>query len=157
MVVGLCLLPSLAICREGPVTQDEAAAVFTKAEHVMRDVLQIKKATPAFPKGTGPATRAQILKHFAALYAALEPKFKFSTPAQRSAPGVMSLKDPQVKLTALKLETLGFVDRYGPLVTSKSEGLLPHEFGDALGYFMARVAELTHTPSTKFSPYLLPP
>jgi hypothetical protein len=157
LVIGLALLPFQATGTEAPVSQTEAATIFSKAEHVMKDVLQLKISTPAFPKGTGVATRSQILKHFAALYTALEPKFKFSTPAQRSAAGVISLKDPQIKLTALRLETLGFIDRYGPLVTSKSDGLLPNEFGDALGYFMARVAELTHTPSTKFSPYLSPP
>jgi hypothetical protein len=28
------------------------------------------------------------------------------------------------------------------------------EFGDALGFLLLRLAELTHTPSSKWSPYM---
>lgn len=154
LVVLILMFPVLAFARQGEVSQVEASAVFAKADQVMRSVLQIKKAPPAFARGNGIATRGQILKYFATLYTALEPKFKFGLPHQKSAPEVISLKEPQLKQTAIRLESLGFLDRYGPLATSKSDGLQPQEFGDTLGYFMARVAELTHTPSSKFSPYL---
>ncbi|HVT13870.1 MAG TPA: hypothetical protein VHE55_16525 [Fimbriimonadaceae bacterium] len=139
---------------EAPVTQAEAATVFTKAEQVMKSVLRYKTAAPAFQRGTGVATREQILKHFSDLMAAMKGKFKFTPPPLPSAPAYVSFKDPKTKELAVKMEALGFIDRYGPLATSKTEGLSPQEFGDALGYFMARIAELSHTPSSKFSPYL---
>ncbi|MFI5385745.1 MAG: hypothetical protein ACHQ50_06455 [Fimbriimonadales bacterium] len=155
LVLVLTTLPSFA-AEEKPVTQAEAAAVFSKAERVVMGVLQLKVNGLAFPNGTAPATREQVLKHFLAFYAAVESKFKFTPPPAKSAPNFIKFHDAKTKQIAEKLELLGFVDRYGPLVTSTGEGLLPDEFGDALGYFIARVAELTHMPSAKFSPYLTP-
>lgn len=139
-----------------PVTRAEAAAVFAKADRVIRSVLKLPSSGAAFPTGSGIATREMIVQHFQAVYHAVEAKFTFTPPPQKSAPQFMSFRNPKTKETAVRLEILGFIDRYGPLVTSKSDGIEPAQFGDALGYFLARIAELTHTPSSKFSPYLMP-
>lgn len=154
----ICLSAAWAMATppEPPVTQAEAAAVFARAEQVIKGLIGHKGSTAKFPSGAGVATREQILRHFGALYEAVEPKIKFTPPKIKPAPGVMSIKDEQVKQIAIKLQSLGLVDRFGPLVTSKTAGLEPGQFGDALGFFMARVAELTHTPKRKFSPYLMP-
>jgi hypothetical protein len=149
LFLALCALPSFAVM-EPQVTQAEAATVFAKAEQVLKSVLRHKDSPKPFPSSSAIASREQILKHFLAIYTVVQPKLK-------TAPSVISVKSPEIKSIVLKLESLGFVDRFGPLVTSKAEGLQPSEFGDALGYFIARVAELTHTPTTKFSPYLSPP
>jgi hypothetical protein len=39
-------------------------------------------------------------------------------------------------------------------VGPNKDTLTIEEFGDALGYFFARLADLTHTPSFEYSPYL---
>jgi hypothetical protein len=140
---------------EPPVSRAEASAVFQKAERVMKAVLRYTEKVPPFPTTSGTATRAEILKHFLAIYRALTSKFKFTPPGQKPLLAIMSIKDPDSKKAAERLESLGFMDRYGPLATSKNEGLLPGEFGDAVGFFIARVAELSHTPSAKFSPFLM--
>lgn len=155
-VLFICCAP-IVVAEEKPVTQTEASAIFAHAERVILNVVQVPRKPAAYPAGAGTATREEILKHFLALYEVVKPKFKFTPPARKAAANVISVKEPQVRRIAEKLETLGFVDPYGPLVASKSEGLSPREFGDALGYFIARIAELTHMPSTKFSPYLMPP
>lgn len=153
LLLALGLLPAYAAC-DSPVTQSEAAAVFVKAERVMKTVLQYKAPVPAFPGGASTATREQILNHFQAIFEVVKVKFKFTPPKLPAAPSVISFKAQRSRDLAQRMEVLGFIDRYGPLATSKTEGLSTQEFGDALGYFMARVAELTHTPSSKFSPYL---
>lgn len=156
-LIALCLafglLPAYA-ASQSPVTQSEASAVFAKAERVMKSVLQFKTPAPAFPKGASVATREQILNQLQAIFEVVKVKFKFTPPKLPSAPSVISFKASKAKELALRLEVLGFIDRFGPLATSKTEGLSTQEFGDALGYFMARVAELTHMPSSRFSPYL---
>jgi hypothetical protein len=152
----LCALSSFART-EAPVTQEEAATVFTKAEQVLKTVLRHKDTPKPFPSSKAIASREQILKHFLAIYTAVQPKFKITISRMKTAPSVINVKSPEIKSIAIKLESLGLIDRFGPLVTGKAEGLQPNEFGDALGYFIARVAELTHTPTTKFSPYLSPP
>lgn len=152
---AFCALPSFGV-RNAAVTRAEAAAVFTRTDKIVIKILHLRKKPTAFDGGAGVATREQILKQFLAVYEVAQPKFKFTPPPQKSAPSVISFKDAKTKALVQRLEVLGFVDRYGPLATSKSEGLEPQEFGDAVGYFLARLAELTHTPSAKFSPFLMP-
>lgn len=154
--VSILAVAAMAAAKETPVTKSEAAAVFGRAQKVIRDVLRLKTDLTAFPGGAGVATRAQILEHFQTILKTVEPRFKVTPPRLKPAASFISLKDPAAKKLAEQLEILGFVDRYGPLATSKDDGLEPRQFGDALGFFLTRLAELTHTPSTKFSPYLMP-
>jgi hypothetical protein len=156
LLLCLCVVVPCWGKAEAPVTQAEAAAVFTKADQVMKSVIKYKATAPAFPASTAIATRGQVLRHLNALVEAVQPKFKFKLPRQPSAPAVISFKDPALKQMAERLESLGFIDRYGPLVTSKAEGLQPDDFGDAVGYFIARIADMTHMPSWKFTPFLMP-
>lgn len=149
-------LAAIVMSQGAPVSQAEAGAIFVKANLAIKTVLGLKTAPPVFAPGSGIATREQVLKQFAALYDYTQAKFKFTATKRPSVPGVISFKDPQTKQLAIRLETLGFVDRYGPLVTAKSDGMSTQEFGDALGYFLARLAELSHLPSSRFSPYLMP-
>src|SRR5579862_5208495 len=127
------------------VTRAEAATVFARAEQALSTVLRLKKKPVAFAGGSGTATREEILQHLFAVYEASEPKFKFTPPLQKPAREALSFRAAKTKAIAQKLEAMGFIDRYGPLATSKSVGLMPAEFGDALGFFIARLAELTHT------------
>ncbi|HTQ11261.1 MAG TPA: hypothetical protein VMI31_14445 [Fimbriimonadaceae bacterium] len=144
-----------AFGKDAPVTRSEAASVFAKTDKAMNSVLHFRKAPAPFTAGAGVASRGLILEHLYAVYEASVPLFKFTAPPFKSAPDVLAFKGAEKNL-ALKMEVLGFIDRYGPLATSKADGLTPREFGDTVGYFMARIAELTHTPSAKYSPYLAP-
>jgi hypothetical protein len=146
----------MASAKEPPVTKAEAAATFTRAQQMIKEVLRLKKDLAAFPKGPGVATRAQIIQQLHSIVTAVEPRFKVTLPKVKAESRFLSFADPTSKKLAERLEVLGFVDRYGPLATSKDEGLEPRQFGEALGFFLSRLAEYTHTPSTQFSPYLMP-
>jgi hypothetical protein len=52
------------------------------------------------------------------------------------------------------LVRLGAVARVGPLATNKSDTIDAPDFGDAIGFFLARMAEITHQPSSKWTPWL---
>ena len=138
------------------VTQRDAAAVFAKAEQMIRSTLQLKTSLPPFAASDAGLTRDQVIGRFAQIVSLVTPKFVFNSPRLATFPSLMTFKDAHVRLQADNLAASGFVDRVGPLLTSKEPGMTASEFGDALGYFLCRVAEMTHTPSSKYSPYLMP-
>jgi hypothetical protein len=156
VILGASFLPTWAPAKEPPVTRTEAAAVFAKAQKIIKSVLKLKSEMAVFPAGPGLASRSQILQHFDRIRRAVEPQFRFTPPREKPAAAFISFKDPASKRLAEQLEVMGFLDRYGALATAKTDGLEPRQFGDALGFFVSRIAELTHTPSSKFSPYLMP-
>lgn len=56
----------------------------------------------------------------------------------------------------------GLIPTVGPITVAAGsrpgaggERYTVEEIGDALGYFISRVAELTYTPTPKFTPYLM--
>lgn len=156
VVAGIAMFPVASSAVEPPVTRSEASAVFGRTQKVLKSVLKLPADIPVFSGGDGVATREQVLRHFDRISRIVEPLFKFTPPKVKAAVPYISFKDPEAKKIAERLEVMGFLDRYGALATSKAEGMDPKQFGDAIGFFVARVAELTHTPSTRFSPYLMP-
>ncbi len=156
-LVLFCCTAVIAAAQGALVTQAEGAAVFARTEQAMRTVLEMKAQLPAFPSGASVLGREQILKRLDEMVMLAEPKFKFTPPKVRFIPSLVTLKSPAARQLAEKLVVLGFVDKAGSLVGSKADGLTVAEFGDAIGYFITRLAEMTHTPTRKFSPYLMPP
>jgi hypothetical protein len=120
----------------------------------MKTVLNLGQEAPAFPGGKTAVSREQVVKHLAKLYDLIVPKLTLTPPRIAFDRGLMTLKDTDARAKAERLAVLGFIDKVGPVVASKSPVMTTTEFGDAIGYFLCRVAEVTHTPSTKFSPYL---
>lgn len=138
------------------VRVSEANATFTKYERVIRKVLGLPgTSAPAPSKDTKPATRAQILNGMNRLFEMAKPEFKMTPRDTRYDANQFSIPRGNPSRGVLeKLVKWGFVGKVSPLATSKNDGLSLAEFGDAMGLFLARIADLTHTPSTKFSPYL---
>ena len=134
------------------VTKAEFLAVVTKVEEAIAEVITIK--IPGLPKvGKGVATRVEIINRFYIWHRSVKPKYKHT-------PTFISFDAKLLTLKSSKLDELirwGFVGRVAPLATSKAVGLPPAEFGDTLGYFLSRLADLTHAPTSKFSPFLMPP
>jgi hypothetical protein len=52
------------------------------------------------------------------------------------------------------LVRMGAVAKIGPLATGPGNVLTVPEFGDAIGFFLARMAQMTHLPSSKWTPAL---
>jgi len=141
---------------EAPVTQAEVHSVFTRAAKMLFSVLTLKSQVevekPLNP--TAPATRLQIVKSLYRLYLSAKPKFKFTPKPVVFNPKRISIKDPAAHQYLEKLITLGLVAPVGPLAAGPTTSLSIDHFGDALGFFLTRIAELTHMPDNKWSPGL---
>jgi hypothetical protein len=142
---------------QAPVTQAEAAAAMDRAEAIVRRVLGLPEAAlrPAPPASDAPATRSGIVRDFGRLFRLAEPRFVFTPRPQRfDAARLRRLPAASDQAQLERLVRWGAVAPYGPLATNPG-GLSPEEFGDALGFLVARIAELTHTPDARFSPGLM--
>jgi hypothetical protein len=139
----------------GPVTQAEALAVFQRAEKVLRSVVKIRGGSATkLSAAKAPVKRAQVIQEMDRLFALAKPAFKL-TPKRVKLTGVaFTVKDSAALTSVKRLASWGFVARLGPIATSSSDTLSVTEFGDAIGFFLLRMSELTHMPSTKWSPYL---
>lgn len=140
-----------------PVTRSEVSAIFRKVDQVVaKSIIQTKSSSNLPNSGAGNASRSEIISEFHRIYQQCKPRFKYT-----SNPALIERKlitipgsDPSRKMVE-NLIAWGFIGRYDPIATSKSTGMLPEDFGFALAQFLGRLCELTHTPSSKFSPTMM--
>lgn len=155
---------ALCLAVESPVTRGELDAVLRKAEAALVGVLQLQTGLPKpivsanqTPESTKAATRAQTLAGLNRLFELAKPKFRFTPKPIFADTSRLTLPtDPNAKEVLLKLIRWGCVAPTGPLAAGKKDALMPEELGDALGWFLCRIAELTHSPDIEYSPYLTP-
>lgn len=148
---GKVVLPASAASK--PVTAREAREAFTKVAALLMKTNGRPLGTTSIPAADRPATRAEIVAEMARLYKAAEPAFRF-TPAPTTHDASKFRIDAAQKAPLDRLVTRGAVARIGPLAVGPTLGLTPKQFGDALGFFMARVSQLSHLPSPKWTPML---
>jgi hypothetical protein len=137
------------------VTRDEVRRSFSRLENAVKTV--VPKYAPGAPlnlAGDQNATREQIILQMDRVFQGAKPAFRFSPRKVTYDAKLLSVRDPAAKRALENLIAWGFVGKVTPLATSKNPGLGLKDFGDSMGFFLARLAELTHTPSSKFSPYL---
>jgi hypothetical protein len=103
--------------------------------------------------GSSPVTRDQVVAEMDREYEALRPQIKFTPNPAPIDPDMLRIS-ASVKPKLIKLIKLGFIGRVAPLATGPKASLEPAEFGDAIGFFITRMAQLTHMPSPKWSPLL---
>lgn len=138
-----------------PVTVAEVYATVDRLETAIRKVVLREKATYT-PRKVGadrPATRPEIIAEFYRLYLSAKPKFKF-TPRPVPYNAKLFTISSEAREPLEKLVKTGFIGKVAPVATGTGPGLTIEEYGDALGFFMARIGDLTHTPSSKWSPYM---
>lgn len=140
-----------------PVTKREAAETLRKVRTAVYKVILKKSATAyAWKPGAGPITRNELILELSKLLKEAKPAFKFTpTMANYRASDIVV---PVGSLARKPLEELlawGFIGKVDPLATSNRETFTTTEFGHTLGFFLSRLCELSHTPSTKFSPMLM--
>jgi hypothetical protein len=139
---------------QGPVTQAEAAAALGKVEKAIEGVLKSKPAkASALRKTAQPVSREQVVLEMDRLLEAARPSFRFTPRPAMFDPRQLTIGD-DARPAAERLVTLGFLPRAGVLAAGTQKTVTLKEFGDELGLFIARIGELTHTPSSKWSPYL---
>ena len=135
----------------GDVTRAEAAQVMTKLRRACREVLGVSVSPkPTISAGKDVVSRKDILEEFATIHRAAAASFKLSPQPVSFDPKRFTVQSPA--LTSLVKG--GFVAKVGPLAAGKRAGVSPNELGDAIGFFVARLAEVTHLPSSRWTPYL---
>lgn len=135
------------------VTVGEANTVLYQLESATRKILKVGGTAKKPAESKKEATRTQVIDGLFAIYEVARPKF-------RIAPNPIKFDEKVFNVTGQSKDRLsilvrqGFVGRVSALATSKTPGLTLEEFGDAVGLFVARLADLSHTPSRQWSPYL---
>lgn len=139
-----------------PVTKSEAAAVFARARKVI-NVARIASVpdNATIANSVQLVTKEDVITEFAKIFSASSSAIKFVP--NRTALDTKRVKvAPAAMANLKKLVSWGFIAPYGPLSTGAKSSLSPKEFGDAVAYFLCRLADVTHMPSIKWSPYLQP-
>ena len=140
---------------DAPVTQAEAHEFFGRVQNAVVAVNKIKSPSSIkLGSAATPATREEVVLEFDRIFSMTQPSFSFKPKKGPLNPKVIRLKSPEAQKAAVKLAQWGCVDRVGALLTNPTDTLTPTQFGDAVGFFVARLAELTHITSVKYSPYL---
>jgi len=143
--------------REAPLTEAEWNRVLVKAESVVRTALELPAPVRSAAIGTShPVTRRGVVQGLDRLFAVVRPRMSF-TPRPRVAD--LTRLSPETDAThQLRLKSMlqwGLMAPVGPITLGKRERYSVAEVGDALAYFLSRVAEITYTPTTRFTPYLM--
>jgi hypothetical protein len=139
---------------KSPVTQAEAKAVFIKAATVLKPVIGGNFPAPKLANSAKAVSRAEVVEEFTRLFMAAKPAFKLIPRKVRFDAARLTLKDPAQRKNIERLIAFGAVAKMGPLAAGNKEELSVQEFGDAVGFLVARIAEVTHMPSAKWTPSL---
>jgi uncharacterized protein YbjT (DUF2867 family) len=135
----------------GAVTGQDATVVFGKIQSAFVYVLAVKPGVPSGIKNSSaPIDRKEVISEFIRLREMASPAFRMKLRPARYDKSRWSWNTPDLE----SLVKEGYVAPLGPLTTKKSSTLTPAEFGDALGFFLSRISQVTHQPSTKWTPYL---
>ncbi len=141
--------------KQAVVTQAEARSVLLRAEKIFVTVLEISpNSKVTIPDSSAPVTRGQVINDFNRLFDLGKPKFKFTPNPVVYDAKRLTIKDPKQLASLKKLISYGCIARIGPVAAGSSDSLTVQAFGDSVGFFMARIAQLTHMPSTKWTPGL---
>jgi len=149
-------MPRKIVLSPEPVTRDEAKKVIDQVDAALVNVMPSVKKTASSLSGSQPVTRAEVVSEFHRIFDAAKPEFKFTPRKISYDSSLLTLKDASAKTKLQSLIAWGCVDRVGPLATSGKDTLGVLEFGDAVGFLLARVAQLSHMPDPRFTPDLEP-
>lgn len=137
----------------GPVTAREARESFLRASALLTKVHGVGLGLGSIPAADRPATRAEIVAEMTRLAKASEPTFRFTPALAKYTPARFKIDTAQ-RAALGRLVGRGLVAPVGPLATGPGPGLTPKELGDALGFFVSRLAQMSHLPSPKWTPML---
>lgn len=146
--------PTVAVLKDvRPVTVHEARSSFNRCLGLLQKAIGSPLGTSKLPDANRAVTREEIVGEMTRIYAVLAPAYKFTPAPVKHDSSVFKISAAQ-RANLDKLVTRGCVARIGPLAVGPAQGLTVSEFGDALGFFVARVTEMTHLPSPKWTPRL---
>jgi hypothetical protein len=142
---------------KAPVTRSEAAAVFARARKAI-NLSRIANVPekPTIAAGNQTVTREEIILEMAKIFEGSKKAVKFMPALTKYEPKHLKAGSVGSKAALQKLVSWGFIAPVGALATGPKPGLSVQQFGDAVGFFMARLADVTHMPSPRWSPYMMP-
>lgn len=149
-------VPRKIVLSPEPVTRDEAKKVIDQVDSALAAVMPAIKKSESPLAGSQPVTRGEVVSEFNRIFESAKPEFKFTPRKVSYDSSLLTLKDATAKSRLQSLIAWGCVDRVGPLATSSKDTLGVLEFGDAVGFLLARVAQLSHMPDPRFTPDLEP-
>jgi hypothetical protein len=136
-----------------PVTCAEGFKVFSEARKLLNTQLKANLPDCTLPRSTSAMTKEQVVAEMCSIRVGLDPQTRFTLKPLKYSAAVLKIgKSEMGNLEALIAG--GYVGRVSPLATSPRDSLTLFQFGDALGFFLSRTAEVTHLPSSKWSPNL---
>ncbi len=138
-----------------PVTQKEFDFVMRKFEDAICSTLRLplmKRGIPATAASS--ATRAMIVERMDAIFEYSKSKFT-NTPRPFEYDAKMFVIPTPVRPKLEKLVRYGCIGPVSVLATGPTDSISPEDFGDAVGLFLIRLADLTHTSSARYSPDLI--
>ena len=146
--------PTLSVAQEAsPVSALEARAAFARWIALCGKVADVNLGVPSIPAVGRPVRRAEVIVEMQRLYRAAEPAIRFTPAEIRFDASKLSIDSPN-KPALLRLVARGFIGPVSPLATSPLSSLSIRQFGDALGFFGARLAQVSHLPSPLWTPML---
>ncbi|HCD99740.1 MAG TPA: hypothetical protein DER07_01710 [Armatimonadetes bacterium] len=141
------------------VTRGEAAKALSEAERVLSEVLRIPRPGnhPLQSGDAGqPLRRTEAILALKRLFDMASPRFCFTPRFVAYEASRLTVPPGDPSRAALEeLIRWQCVAKLGPVAAGERTTLTVDEFGDALGFCLARLADLTHMPSTRWSPYLM--
>jgi len=142
------------IVQAEPVTQHAALTATHRLENAARMVLRLEPAPALATPAASPATREQLVAELHRMWEGFRPAFRgrpTTIPFRNLGVERCTLKG-EAREQALELLDWGFLAPVGPLMTDTDANLEPEQYGECLGYFMIRLADLTHPWDAEFSP-----
>ena len=137
-----------------PVTCNEARTVLNQLQAAMERAASVKAAKPSKLANSDKAvTRVQILDEVDRLEREFRPVYALKPRTQYCNPAAVKFPEAERK-KAIRLIKLGFLEPVAPLVFGPGDTLTAAQFSEALGFFVERWSDMTHLPSTKWSPDL---
>lgn len=151
-LVVLGLVSGLATA--APLRHDAMLQVMNRVDKTVRVVLKVEGNTTTRTGQARAATRAEMIAEFDRIMTLARPRFRGRPIRQVVDQPLIDGRNPapETRAQLKRLIEWGFVGPVSPLATEPSQTLTPKQFGDALGYFMSRLADVTHTYDPRFSP-----
>lgn len=139
------------------VTEKQFYAVFGQFEAAQLKILNLPAPAQRDPGSDKPVTRAAVVAAFDRTWTAVKPKVRITPRKYRFDLALLeSRNDANVASQLAKLAEFGLVMPTGPLAVGPKETMDSAQLGDEIGYFFAQVSCLTHKPSAKWTPSLMP-
>lgn len=137
-----------------PLRHDAMTQVMNRVDKAVRVVLKVEGTPTARTGQARAATRAEMVAEFDRIMTLARPRFRGRPIRQAVDQPLIDSRNPapETRAQLKRLIEWGFVGPVSPLATDPSQTLTPQQFGDALGYFMTRLADVTHTYDPRFSP-----